>query len=242
RKLRETLAGVEVVYHLAAKVTTPLADLEAHSFDQINHWGTAQVAYAAEQTGVKHLIYLSSTSVYGDYDTPVDEQAAAHPRSYYGMAKLAGEGQVLRLRDQMRVHVIRSANVYGYNPAYRIDAVINRFVFEAHFQGRVTIHGSGEQERSFIHVDKLAAVLRQLLNHEPGSQSIYNLAEHQLSINEVVAHIRQLYPELETIFLNPGMPRRNIRIQRPVALLQELKIPTIALMDELRAFQQVFSF
>ena len=49
RKLNQTLKGVSVVYHLAAKVTTPFADMDAHSFDQINHWGTAQVAYAAAQ-------------------------------------------------------------------------------------------------------------------------------------------------------------------------------------------------
>ena len=241
RKLNQTLKGVEVVYHLAAKVTTPFADMDAHSFDQINHWGTAQVAYAAEQQAVKHLIYVSSVSVYGDSDAPVDESSTPNPQSYYGIAKLAGEEQVLRLRDKMQVHVIRSGNVYGYNPAYRIDAVINRFVFEAHFEGRVSIQGTGEQQRAFIHVDKLGAGLRQLLSI-PVDSGTYNLAEHNFSINDILLSLKVLYPELETINVNPNMPRRNISLVLPAPLWAKLQIPSINLLNEFQAFQAVFAF
>lgn len=241
RKLQRSLKEVSVVYHLAAKVTTPFADTDAHSFDQINHWGTAQVAYAAEQEGVKQLIYVSSASVYGDSNAALHEQTVPNPRSYYGIAKLAGEGQVLRLQDKMRVQVIRSGNVYGYNPAYRIDAVINRFIFEAHFEGRVSVQGSGEQHRSFIHVDKLATGLRQLLQSEQPS-GVYNLAEHNFSINDILLSIKVLYPELETILINPNMPRRNIALELPTSLWGQLRMPGISLLDEFQAFQAVFSF
>lgn len=241
RKLNQTLKDVEVVYHLAAKVTTPFADMDAHSFDQINHWGTAQVAYAAEQQGVRHLIYLSSVSVYGDSEKPVSEGNPANPRSYYGIAKLAGEEQVLRLMEKMKVHVIRSGNVYGYNPTYRIDAVINRFIFEAHFEGRVSIQGTGEQQRAFVHVDKLAAGLRQLLSIETSSGT-YDLAEHNFSINDILLSVKVLYPELETINVNPNMPRRNISLQLPTPLWGQLQIPNINLLKEFQAFQSAFSF
>ncbi|MGH1435174.1 MAG: NAD-dependent epimerase/dehydratase family protein [Lewinella sp.] len=241
RKLNQTLKGVSVVFHLAAKVTTPFADMDAHSFDQINHWGTAQVVYAAEQEGVQHLIYLSSASVYGNSEKAVDEQSAPSPKSYYGIAKLAGEEQVLRLRNKMKIHVVRSGNVYGYNPAYRIDAVINRFIFEAHFEGRVSIQGSGEQQRSFIHVDKLATALRQLLN-SPVESGVYNLAEHNFSINDILLSVKVLYPELETININPNMPRRNISLVLPTTLWEQLRMPEISLLDEVQAFQAVFSF
>jgi UDP-glucose 4-epimerase len=241
RKLNQTLKGVSVVYHLAAKVTTPFADMDAHSFDQINHWGTAQVVYAAEQEEVQHLIYLSSASVYGDSEEAVKEGSSLNPKSYYGIAKLAGEEQVLRLRNKMKIHVVRSGNVYGYNPAYRIDAVINRFIFEAHFEGRVSVQGSGEQQRSFIHVDKLATALRQLLNASVASGT-YDLAEHNFSINDILLSVKVLYPELETININPNMPRRNISLVLPTELWQQLKMPEISLLEEVQAFQAVFSF
>lgn len=241
RKLNQTLQGVSVLYHLAAKVTTPFADTDAHSFDQINHWGTAQVAYAAEQQGVQHLIYVSSASVYGNSNHPLSETDAPNPRSHYGIAKLAGEKEVLRLQKQQRVHVVRSGNVYGYNPTYRIDAVINRFIFEAHFEGRVSIQGSGEQQRAFIHVDKLATGLRQLLSSDLDS-GVYNLAEHNFSINDILLSIKVLYPELETININPNMPRRNISLALPCKLWSKLNIPNISLLDEVQVFQSVFAF
>ena len=241
RKLNQLLQEVEVVYHLAAKVTTPFADMDAHSFDQINHWGTAQVAYAAEQQGVKHLIYVSSVSVYGDSEEPVNEESTPNPRSYYGIAKLAGEEQVLRLRNKMKVHVIRSGNVYGYNPTYRIDAVINRFIFEAHFEGRVSIQGTGQQQRAFIHVDKLGAALCQLLTADVDS-GVYDLAEHNFSINDILLSVKVLYPELETINVNPNMPRRNISLMLPTPLWQQLNIPDKNLLTEFQEFQSVFAF
>ena len=43
RKLRKTLDGVDVVFHLAAKVTTPFANNDPHFFEQVNNWGTAEL-------------------------------------------------------------------------------------------------------------------------------------------------------------------------------------------------------
>src|SRR5687767_9681098 len=39
RALKKVLKDVDVVYHLAAKVTTPFANDEAHAYEQVNHWG-----------------------------------------------------------------------------------------------------------------------------------------------------------------------------------------------------------
>src|SRR6476620_2815351 len=46
RALKKVLKGIDVVYHLAAKVTTPFANAESHAYEQVNHWGTAELIYA----------------------------------------------------------------------------------------------------------------------------------------------------------------------------------------------------
>src|SRR3954464_2173251 len=48
RALKKVLKGVDVVYHLAAKVTTPFANADSHVYEQVNHWGTAELVYAIE--------------------------------------------------------------------------------------------------------------------------------------------------------------------------------------------------
>ena len=50
RQLRNSLKDVDVVYHLAAKVTTPFANIDAHFYEQVNHWGTAELIYALEDS------------------------------------------------------------------------------------------------------------------------------------------------------------------------------------------------
>ena len=91
RLLRESLKGVDVVYHLAAKVTTPFADQNAHFFEQVNHWGTAELTYAIEESEVKKFIYTSSASVYGASSQEADEQTFPNPKTFYGISKLRGE-------------------------------------------------------------------------------------------------------------------------------------------------------
>ncbi|MEC7241905.1 MAG: NAD-dependent epimerase/dehydratase family protein, partial [Myxococcota bacterium] len=41
RRLKRELQGIDVVYHLAARVSTPFADADFHGLDQVNHWGSA---------------------------------------------------------------------------------------------------------------------------------------------------------------------------------------------------------
>ena len=53
RKLKKQVDNADVVYHLAAKVTTPFADHNPHEFDQINNWGTAELSYLVQKSKVK---------------------------------------------------------------------------------------------------------------------------------------------------------------------------------------------
>lgn len=240
RKLEKALQGIDWVYHLAAKVTTPFADRESHFYDQINHWGSAQLAQSIERNPVKGLVYLSSASVYGDGAEQVNEGYEPHPNSFYGISKFEGERQVERIKNT-ELFVIRCANIYGYNPAFRIDAVVNRFMFEAHFNGKITIHGSGEQNRSFIHIDKAVHVLARLPlgKAKPGT---YNLGEHNLSILDVADAIQAVYPEIEMMNVTHVMKMKNQSIELPVKLSRSIPWPEKELHQELTEFKEAFAF
>lgn len=241
RSLKKAVENTDCVVHLAAKVTTPYADTEAHQFDQINHWGTAQLSEVLEESEVSRVIYLSSLSIYGSSDQPVNEQTTPNPHSFYGISKLAGEGQLNRISEQKEVITLRSGNIYGYNPSYRIDAVINRFMFHANFMGRISINGSGEQHRSFIHVDKVAYALHKAIDGEI-PQGTFNLAEHNLSINEIADTLKQIYPELETIHVNHNIRLRDVKTAIPTRLGEYITLPNTSLVEELMDFRNQFSF
>ncbi len=241
RMLQQALEGVDWVVHLAAKVTTPFADSDAHTFDQVNHWGSAQLAYAIEKSSVSHVINLSSISIYGDHPHPVDEDTIPNPQSFYGRSKYEGEKQINVLRHNRIVYTLRSGNVYGYNPSYRIDAVVNRLLFQANFLGKITVNGSGEQQRSFVHVDKVANAVVRIIDGSiaPGT---YNLVEHNLSINSIAAEIHYLYPKLDVIHANHNIRMKDVLTAVPCAIWSQIALPARTLHEELSDFKGHFSF
>jgi UDP-glucose 4-epimerase len=242
RLLRKTLAGVDFVYHLAAKVTTPFANTDPHFYEQINHWGTAELVYALEESDVKMLIHLSSTSVYGSSDEIVNEDSPLNPRTFYGTAKKRGEEHVQRLVEQGRAIIIRSGNVYGYSKSMRFDAVINRFAFETNFHNRITIQGSGKQHRSFIHVNDLVYDLSLFIEKEVPND-VYNLVSKNISIIEIVDVFKELQPSLEFLFVDQHLDLRNIQVSTELKLasLLELAQPR-GLKEEMEEFLGNFSY
>ena len=241
RTLSAALRDTDCVIHLAAKVTTPFADQEVHLYDQVNHWETAQLATAIEKSPVRKVIYLSSISVYGSSDCFVGESEEPNPRSFYGISKLEGEKQITTLRNTRDVYVLRSGNVYGYNPAYRIDAVINRFMFDANFIGRIKINGSGEQHRSFIHVDKIARTIVGAVD-DTYSPGLYNVVEHNMTVNEVAREVGVLYPKLESIHVNYNIRMDDSRTRLPCRIFDYVPLLNRSLHEELREFKNSFSF
>ncbi|MEN8248962.1 MAG: SDR family oxidoreductase [Bacteroidota bacterium] len=242
RLLRKSLEGIDYVYHLAAKVTTPFANTDPHFFEQINHWGTAELVYAIEDSNVKKLIHLSSTSVYGSSDNVVDETSPLNPRTFYGVAKKRAEGHVNRLMKKGRAITIRSGNVYGYSKSMRFDAVINRYAFETNFHGRITIQGSGKQNRSFIHVNDLVLNLALLINNEV-PHDIYNMVSKNMSILDLADNFKSLRPDLEFLFVDQHLDLRNIIVNTDLKLANYLDmVKPRSIEEELKEFLGNFSY
>lgn len=243
RKLKKSLEGVEVVYHLAAKVTTPFAHQDAHAFEQTNQWGTAELSYLLEESSVKTLVYLSSVSVYGSSNEEVTEEAIPNPHTYYGISKLLGERMLERFFDSdIKTYVIRCGNVYGYNKSMRFDAVINKFMFEAHFNGKVTVQGNGNQKRSFIHVNQVGAALSKIINRTEIDSGIYNLVARVLSINEVTETVKSLYPEIDTQYVQQSLEMKSL-VVNPSTKLSDYNLFTPSdFYDDLLAFKGQFAF
>jgi UDP-glucose 4-epimerase len=242
RSLRKVLKGIDVVYHLAAKVTTPFDSSDSHVYEQVNHWGTAELVYAVEESDVKRFIYTSSSGVYGSSSGAVDENTIPNPKTFYAISKLRGEEHVRRLFDKIDTYIFRCGNVYGYSKSMRFDSVINKFVFEANFNGIVTIQGDGKQARSFIHIDRVSKALTNCISTDlPGG--IYNLVERSIKIFDIVDELKQLVPELEFIFINQHLKLRELRVKENLEVNKRLGINNSqSLKKELEEFLSRFSF
>lgn len=242
RKLRTVLEGVDVVYHLAARVTTPFANTDAHFHEQVNHWGTAEVVNAVEESNVKKFIYASSTSVYGSSKDFLNEDTIPNAKTFYGISKLRGEEHVRRLLKKKKTYILRCGNVYGYSKSMRFDAVINKFMFDANFNNRISIHGDGKQSRSFISVGLLAEVMEKIIKHEVPNGT-FNVVDKNYSILDIVDVLKALYPLLEFIFVNQHLSLRDLKVSPDSKLREYINYGNSNdLKTELTEFKRRFSF
>ena len=149
------LPEVDVIFHLAAKASIPDSfsnPLEAHSH---NVTATLRVLEHARKCGAR-VVLSSSSSVYGDAETPTGELVQKNPLSPYAAQKLICE-EYLRLYWKLGVKsvALRYFNVFGEgqeraNGGYSLALPI---FLEQKKQGLpLTIIGDGEQTRDFVYV------------------------------------------------------------------------------------------
>lgn len=242
RQMKKLMKDADVVVHLAAIVTTPFANTDPHFYEQVNHWGTAEVVYCAEESDISKFIYLSSTSVYGASDEVSNENTTPSPSTFYGISKLRGEEHVNRLAEKKNAINVRGGNVYGYSKSMRFDAVINRFMFDANFTNRIQINGNGKQSRAFIHVDYLCHALTQTIIKEVKSGT-YNLVDKNLQILDIVDVLKEMYPSLEFLFTNQHMNLRELKIDPKSKLFDQIdRFESRDLREELEEFKAKFAF
>lgn len=240
RKLRQSLKDIDVVYHLAAKVTKPFSDHNPHLLEQVNHWGTAELVYAVEESDVTRLIYTSSSAVYGTSSEQVNTKTAPQPSTYYGISKLRGEEHVVRLQSKLPAYIIRTANVYGYSKSMRFDARINRYMLEAAAGQKITVNGSGNQTRAYIHVDDATKVLDGLLTSDIQPDT-YDLVTRNLKIHDITESVVQVFPDTELLFINQHVEPWELPIEPDARLDGLLLHPGHDFLHEIEEFKKQFT-
>jgi UDP-glucose 4-epimerase len=157
---RKAVAGVEVIFHLAALPSVPRSMEDPWGSYHHNVTATMQLLLAARGAGVRRVVYSSSSSVYGDTPVlPKAEPVEPLPRSPYAAAKLAGEQFVLAFAraGMMEGTALRYFNVFGprQSPASAYAAVIPAFLAAARDGRPARVHGDGGQTRDFTYVDNV---------------------------------------------------------------------------------------
>ena len=157
---QKAVAGVEVVFHLAALPSVPRSMEDPWGSYHHNVTATMQLLLAARAAGVRRVVYSSSSSVYGDTPVlPKSEPVEPLPRSPYAAAKLAGEQFVLAFARAGMIEgtALRYFNVFGprQSPASAYAAVIPAFLASAREGRPARVHGDGGQTRDFTYVDNV---------------------------------------------------------------------------------------
>jgi len=202
RKLKRATRDTDVIFHHAGIVGVEASLRRPTRSNHVNTGASVQLLDYARQYDTR-VVLASSAAVYGHPDSiPISEDDALEPTSPYGVDKLAADhyARVFADRYDLPAVVLRYFNVYGpRNGPNPYSAVVETFLEQALAGEPITVHGSGEQVRDFVHVDDvvranvLAATtdaVGQAYNVASGtSHSIRALAELVQEITGTDSHI-----------------------------------------------------
>ncbi|MBW4054703.1 MAG: SDR family NAD(P)-dependent oxidoreductase [Proteobacteria bacterium] len=178
--LMELATGMDGIFHMAAIRITACADNPREAME-VMLMGTHNVLQAVVEQKVGRLLYASSASIYGLADSfPTSEKH--HPynnRTYYGAAKIAGEGMVRSFAEMygLQYVALRYFNVYG--PRMDIDGkyteVLVRWIDRIEAGQTPLIFGDGSQTMDLVNIDDVTDANIMAMESDV-SDEVFNVA------------------------------------------------------------------
>jgi len=178
----------DALIHLAGKAH----DLKKTSLDsdyfEVNFELSKQLYNQFLQSEAKCFIYISSVKAAADSVVGVlSEDVVPNPVTVYGKSKILAEEYILSkaLPQGKRVYILRPCMIHGPGNKGNLN-----LLFGLVRKGFPWPLGAFENQRSFLSVENLCFVIRELLVQENIPSGIYNVADDvSLSTNELIALI-----------------------------------------------------
>ena len=167
--VNELVSRTDVVVHFAAESHVSRSIFDNALFFQTDVLGTQVVANAVlkHQDSVERFIHISTSEVYGPaLEVPMTEDHPLNPASPYASAKAGADRLVYSywVTYNIPAIVVRPFNNYG--PNQHLEKAIPRFITNALMDEPLTVHGSGENTRDWLHVSDLCRALDKLMHVE----------------------------------------------------------------------------
>jgi dihydroflavonol-4-reductase len=182
RALDAAMAGVEIVYHVAAAYRR--AGLSEEDHRAINAAAVGLIVEAAARAGVRRVVHCSTVGVHGHIaGPPADENAPLRPADVYQVTKLEGERLAREAGERLglEVTIVRPTGIYG--PGDRRLLKLFRGVVRGY-----PILGRGEIYYHLTYIDDLVEGFRLCGEHPAAANRTYILAGSEVTtLNDLVA-------------------------------------------------------
>jgi len=190
------------VVHFAAQSFVDLSFEQSFQFTRDNVLGTHVLLETIRNYGrIQKFVHVSTDEVYGEVDGHVtcDESAPLNPMNPYAASKAAAELYVKAYTKCYNLPCIitRGNNVFG--PKQYPEKVVPIFINQILEGKLVTIHGTGEMRRNFIHVSDVCRAVDVILNkgkigetYNIGTQFEYSIMEMYMMLAAISGLITQV--------------------------------------------------
>jgi len=194
--------------HLAGKAHDLKNTSEGSEYFEVNTELTKTVFNEFLKSNCKTFIYMSSVKAVADkVDGFLDEEAIPNPITAYGKSKLAAEEYILSQSIPIgrRVYILRPCMIHGPNNKGNLNLLYS-FVSK----GIPYPFGKYKNQRSFVSVENLCFVVKELIENKNIDSGIYNIADDtSLSTTELVQVIGEVIGKKAKIL---NIPKPIIKI------------------------------
>tara|TARA_Y100001968_G_scaffold141817_1_gene129631 strand:+ start:5579 stop:6601 length:1023 start_codon:yes stop_codon:yes gene_type:complete len=164
------------VFHLAAQAGVRYSIENPSSYIQSNLVGFGNILERCRQQKVEHLIYASSSSVYGgNTNLPfIESQGVDHPVSLYAATKKSNELMAHSYSHLYNLPItgVRFFTIYG--PWGRPDMALFLFTKAILENKKIKVFNNGEMLRDFTYIDDSIECLTRLIDKPPFAESDFD--------------------------------------------------------------------
>ena len=222
--------AIDTVVHFAAQSHVDNSFGEALEYTKDNILGTHSLIETCKTYGnIKRFIHVSTDEVYGESskkDSKKDVYSILQPTNPYSATKAAAEHIVRSYYHSFKFPVIvtRGNNVYG---KYQFpEKIIPKFVYQCLKNQDLTIHGTGENLRTYIHVNDVVNAFEVILKRGVVGET-YNIGSENEFTNyqiaeKVLAIMKKKYGTESGIICVEDRPFNDYRYHIDCVLLEEL--------------------
>ena len=188
----------DIIIHLAAVSHANKSNKDPHTtFD--NSLRTLENTLDFCKTKKTHVIYLSSSMVYGNFKTSeVTEESVCEPIGIYGALKYAAEKIIIAYNQvfDLPYTILRPSALYGERCISRRVGQI--FIENALFDKELLINGDGKEKLDFTYIEDLTNGILNIINNKNSINQIFNLTYGEgREINEMVEILKKHFPKLK---------------------------------------------
>jgi NAD dependent epimerase/dehydratase len=185
---------VDIVFHLAALIAIPYSYIAPESYVDTNIKGTLNICQAARDNGVKKLIQISTSEVYGTAQyVPIDELHPLQAQSPYSATKIAADALAMSFYNafDLPVTIARPFNTYG--PRQSARAVIPTIITQIAKGAKEIMLGDITPTRDFNYVEDTCLGLVAIAESPDSIGQTINIGSNsEISIGDTLNLIKQL--------------------------------------------------
>ena len=198
----------DAVLHLAAQAGVRYSLEHPETYVQSNLVGFANVLDGCRHYPPRHLVYASSSSVYGT-STKLpwsEDDNVDHPISLYAATKKANE---LMAHTYSHVHGVASTGLRFftvYGPWGRPDMSPMLFARAILDDKPISVFNHGDMQRDFTYVDDIVEGTLRVLDH-PQRYAVYNIGNHQpVALLDYIAELERALGKKARLEMKPMQP------------------------------------